>query len=213
MIQANLARRKKKHSLVAWNALEDSSDEKLPKCLKHLLISSGYDKLSSLGQIDEKSIKEIEQFHTTTKCYVNQLNCCYSEYYKQLESFAFLPGHKVTLLGIPTRIAQIKPEIKQKKPKKQASAASKKTVSNEDLISNLINNLMQYSGKAGFQFPDGTITDLNIQDFIRGTNEDNFVCKCKFSCPFCTKIVPLQYKQFWMTSNVTQHIKMHNNAK
>lgn len=68
LIQANSARTKK-YSFVAWKALEDSSDEKFPKCLKHLLITSGYDKLYSLGEIDEKNINRTIPYNNQVLCY------------------------------------------------------------------------------------------------------------------------------------------------
>lgn len=68
---------------------------------------------------------------------------------------------------------------------------------------------MKYSEKAGQQFPDGVISENNIHDFERGMDEDNYLCKCRFSCPFCERTIPIVHKTFWMSSNVTQHLKMH----
>lgn len=208
--------RKKKQSLAAWKLLE--KDEKFPKCVKSLLIAAGYDTLSSMNALSDEKIHEIEHFHTENKQFIVKLNCCYDQHYKRLEVFAFLPGHRTTILGLPARIAQMKMQNMNNTPvntpKDRTAAVSKisvkKSLPDMELQTNLIENLMKYSGKMGFQFPAGMISDANIRDFVRGSDEDNFVCKCKFSCPFCAKTFRLAYKEFWMSSNVTHHLKMHH---
>lgn len=166
--------------------------------------------------MDETTIKKTEDFINSNKQYINKLYCCYSEYYKQLDHFEFLPGHKSIILAIPNQIK----EYKNKNIEKRRNMGRKETpslLSNEVLRGKLIKNLMVYSkehgSKSGFQMPDNVISEANIHDFESESNGNEFLCKCRFSCPFCTKTFSVIYKKFWMTSNVTKHLKMHMNQQ
>lgn len=192
--------------------MEDFNKEKYPKCLKATLIAAGYDTLSSLSQLTEEKIKVIEEFHTQNNEFVAKFDCCHHEHYKELNPFVFLPGHKAIIMAIPNQIEQIKC-VEKPKTKCVPTSLKPNLQSDEELKDKLIVNLMKYSGKAGYQFPDDVITEVNLHNFIRGSTDDNFVCKCQFSCPFCSKMFQLVYKSFWMSSNVTQHLKMHINTE
>lgn len=199
---------------MAWKRLEQFNGEKYPKCVKSLLISAGYDTFTSLSELNVAKIRIIENFQNESKEYVAHLDCCFHAHYKQLDKFEFLPGHQSIILGIPEQIIKMK-SVHVEKPKKKSnelSAASlilKKSQSDKQLKSSLIDNLMKYSGKVGYKFPDGLLSEDNLKKFERGSVEDNFVCKCHFSCPFCSRILPAIYKHFWMSSNITQHLKIH----
>lgn len=90
-------------------------------------------------------------------------------------------------------------------------------LSNEVLKGKLIKNLMVYSkgqgSKSGYQMPDDVISEANIHDFESESNGSDVLYKCRLSCPFCTKTFSVIYKHFWMTSNVTKHLKMHINQE
>lgn len=197
---------------MAWKKLEQFNTEKYPKCIKALLVSAGYDTLSSLSGLDDVKIRKIENFHNENKEYVAQLDCCFHEHYTQVEKFVFLPGHQSIILGIPEQIINLK-SVNKSQTVRCAPLTRKKSHSDEQLVKNLIDNLMKYTGKAGYQFPDGLLSKDNIQEFKRGSAEDNFVCKCKFSCPFCSRIISTVHKTFWMSSNITQHFKTHINEE
>lgn len=167
--------------------------EKFPECIKYLLIAAGYETSMSLKQMNEIKIVEIEKFLTENKQIIQKMKCCYSAYYKQLDTFAFLPGHRSTILAIPDKLNSKKPVNIR---------------SNDELKKVLIDGLMACSGKAGCKFPEGTISEFNIQDFQR-VNEDDLVCKCRFTCPFCTKSFSLKFTTCWTTSNATKHLKLH----
>lgn len=172
--------------------------------------------------INEEKILEIEIFLTAHYDYVNDLQCCQSEHYKKLEVFHFLPGHRTLILSIPDQIQQMlraESATHAATPQNSAESHSLNTLktqriherTDEELKSNLINNLINYAEKNGYQFPDGIISERNMHGFERGLNHglnvDNYICKCRFSCPFCEKIFPLKFKSFWMSSNVTAHMK------
>lgn len=146
--------------------------------------------------MNESKIIEIEKFLNENKQFIQKLKCCHSEFYKQMNTFTFLPGHRSTILAIPEKLNSNK------------SHAHKCMHSNEELKQSLINKLMTCSGKAGFQFPEGIISEANIKNYER-VDEGDLVCRCKFTCPFCPKSYSLIFKKYWMSSNATKHLKLH----
>lgn len=172
------------------------------------MISTGYDTYTSLVEIDEKKICDIEKFVTKNRALTNDLKCCFKEQYQQPGDFAFMPGHIAMILGIPKRIKDM--ETSKKKSKVSLKVNQKNfQLTDSQLKEKLITALLNYSGKVGYQFPDKSISELNISDFERGSEESGFICKCRFTCSFCPKVIPLVYKSFWMSSNVTTHLKQH----
>lgn len=191
--------------------MEKFAKEKFPPCIKSILISSGYDKLNSLRQIDAEKVNEIEMFVNENKDLINNLKCCFKDQYQKPGEFRFLPGHKALILGISKQIDQIE-QMKSLVRKKTTKDPSSKSLSDADLKRKLVSNLLKYTGKLNYQFPDEAISERNIMDFKRGLENDDYVCKCRFSCSVCSKNFPLVYKSFWMTSNVTLHLKKHIEA-
>lgn len=90
-----------------WAKLEKLNGEKFPKCVKFLLVKSAYNSFSTLRQLDSDKLIKIESFLNTKKEYIADLDCCYHEHYKGLDSFEFLPGHKDLILSIPSQIEQL----------------------------------------------------------------------------------------------------------
>lgn len=177
--------------------------ETFPKCLKSILNDAAYDSFSSLAGLDANKMKELEEFVTANKELVNKLKCCNSTYYKGLNDFKFLPGHKTVILSLPGDIKEL--EAKKSNSKK----TKKKFSSDEDAKMMLIKNLRAVSAKSGITLPQNVLTEVNLIDFERGSEESNFIYKCRFSCPFCNKTFGVIYKKFWMSSNATKHLKTH----
>lgn len=182
-------------SLSAWQKLEKHHKKffggNFPNCIKILLISSGYSVNSSLANLNEKRIEEIEQYLNSNKYIIRNLECCYSEEYKALDKFQFLPGHKTVILAIPDMLDVSKEHI----------------LSDQELKDSLIRKLMVASRRAGLNIPAGTISEANLIQFERTPNENDTVCKCIFSCPFCSKRYTIKHKTFWNTSNAWKHLK------
>lgn len=169
-----------------------------------LLERAAYDTMTSLKAIDTAKISDIEEYlmeHRST--WINDIHCCKSEDYKNQTTFHFLPGHKTIVLAIPEQIKQMG-GVKQ-----MTKMAKKKDRPDEVLKQNLISNLMNYMENNNFELPAGILSENSIRGFVRGSEIENFVCKCQFVCPFCPKVFPLTFKSFWMSSNLTNHLKYH----
>lgn len=188
-----------------WEKLEKFNNEKYPDCVKSLLQQAAYNTLGSLKRIDEAKIGEIEAYLSENQSsWISDLSCCHSEDYKKQTTFHFLPGHKSILRGIADQIKQMN-ELK-----KTATEAKgkKKELTDDELKEKLISNLVKNAAKKDCILPPGIITTKNIRNFDRDTGGE-FVCKCKFACPFCSRVIPVQFKEFWMSSNITSHMKKH----
>lgn len=189
--------------------MKNFTAEKYPGCVVKLLTAAGFDTILSLSGIDEEKIKEIEVFLTSNKQFVNELKCCQSEWYKELEHFQFLPGHKAIILALPEKIKEMTTE----KSKSKLCLNQNNSAQDEELKTHLIKNLIAFSGKAGFQLPQQAISEANIHEFERGSDDNVFVAKCRFSCPFCSKNYSVIYKKNWQSSNVTAHLRKHIDAQ
>lgn len=162
--------------------------------------------------MNDVKIERIEKYIDSNKHIINGLNCCYSDHYKQLETFNFLPGHRSIIEGIPEQIKQFQSKSKNSaKSSRVSKLLQKDSISDEEIQMKLIKNLTAFSGKAGYQFPIGVISKSNIHDYVRVLENDDVLSTCRFSCPFCSKSFKLTYKRFWTSSKVTQHLKVHIN--
>lgn len=185
--------------------------------MKILMNAAGYDTLQALSEINEEKIKEIEFFLTSNIQLVKKLTCCRSDYYTQLQTFQFLPGHRAMIMALPDQIKQMKNEKTKKKHENELenrpTRGPKNTnhESDDDLKMHLINNLVEYLRKIGLQFPEGVIDETNIDEFQRqrGADDDDIICECRFSCPFCSKFYNVKHKKYWLSSNITTHLKKH----
>lgn len=211
--------------------MEKNSTEKFPECVKNLLLAAGFDTLLSLSQITDTKITTAEHFLTANKHHIFKLDCCYSDEYKNLSEFQFLPGHKTLIMSIPEKVSQIKKTTNESAYQddfeyEEVSNANRNSVrtslatsrrsnkrkvwrSAHEIKIQLIRNLDAFLGKIGAQFPNDFITEACIHDFKRDTDEPDLVYRCFFICPFCSKSIPVTHKKFWMSSNATGHLKWH----
>lgn len=88
--------------------LEQFIGDVIPKSLKVLLESFGYDSLLSLKQITIEKIDQLEQFIQSKKGIVlrklDGINDAAAVVYKEQENFVFLPGHRDIMLNFPKNI-------------------------------------------------------------------------------------------------------------
>lgn len=187
--------------------LEKSKTDKFPLCVKKILSECGYDTLLSLQELNNDKLRKIEKHVNENRDIIANLECCNSQTYRAQSEFHFLPGHEAIILGIPARVAALNGNLKTVSAKKK-----RPTMSDEELQNKLISNFETFAAKNGRPLSKGIISKRNILEFQKATKGEETFFKCVFSCPFCAKKTPINYKLFWMSSNVTNHLKEHFTA-
>lgn len=92
-----------------WFEVEMAMEEELPLCLKKILCANGYDSISSLQELSEKNVDEIEKYMAEFgDSVIKTLDCCHSEKYKSQVVFKFLPGHKSLLSILGSKISNLR---------------------------------------------------------------------------------------------------------
>lgn len=176
--------------------------EQFPICLQWLLQETGYNTIASLSCIDEKKICEIEEYLTGNKQIVNALECCFSDEYRSLDEFHFIPGHKAIILSLRDDIKEMRElNVAKKRAKKQM-------IPDDVMFEHLLAKFKAVPAKAGFKKAENIISEKNITEFER-VDEGEIDYRCRFRCPVCPKTFSLIYKKFWQSSNATKHLKMH----
>lgn len=85
---------------MVFHKLEALIGENLPECVKKILLFCGFNTISSFKNI---SVDEIEKFMNSGDCgrkLIESFDCCYKKRYSEQTKFAFLPGHKSTVLAL-----------------------------------------------------------------------------------------------------------------
>lgn len=185
-------------------ALEKINGEKLPECLKKILFLSGFNTFTSLEGMGANEIIEIEAFVNGNQDILNEIKCCGQEYAHNSNHFQFLPGHKVIIMNIPEQVKRIKSSKSNSKPTPQQ-------IPDQDLKNQVINNLIKYMAKHGFELPEGILSERNILDFERTVN--GFDAKCRFSCPFCAKTHDRGGSLCYMLKKKKIRLKRHLRSK
>lgn len=186
--------------------LEKFIGERFPDCIKSILIASGYETMTSLSRINASEILAIEEYINQNRNILKDLHCCSNEIYKNQEKFHFLPGHRAVISTIPSQIDAMKDrKMKRISEAKKPPPPTVISMSEKELKSSLVTKFVRFIAKNGFDLQDGLLTESNIIEFNRGEND----VMCRFSCPFCVKVISLRYFKYWQTSNVTSHLKSH----
>lgn len=91
-----------------WSKVEALTGDTIPTCVKKILIASGYDTIFSVKNIDSEKIVEIENHvNVYARDLIQNFDCCHHEFYKGLNEFKFLPGHKDLILSLPQLIVKM----------------------------------------------------------------------------------------------------------
>lgn len=194
--------------------------ENFPICLEKLLKDAGYKSLASLKKLNETKLDGIETFLNDNKDFVNQLKCCFSDTYKSLKVFKFIPGHRDTIISLTEILPDIEHISKERTQTARAESddicLKKKTkISEVSLRQKLLKGLKSVARKQNFEVFNGILSDANISEFeeIKEQCQCGQNCnthyQCRFVCPVCPKNYKLTYKKFWMSSIATKHIKKH----
>lgn len=84
-----------------WLKIEEIICEPLTMCIKQILYSCGYDTFQSLKGISEQSLSHIENhINTASRLTIENLHCSHSVYYKSLDEFRLLPGHRSLIISL-----------------------------------------------------------------------------------------------------------------
>lgn len=202
-----------------YSKLEKVYGGKFPQCVKKILTFSGFDTFPSLRQIDENVLHDIELFIDNNPSIKNSIDCCGKELYQSMENFKFLPGHKTIILNLPKYVADFEQHNSKDKKSKSIDSPSRAgrtakilETSDQDMKKQLILNLVNYFLKQKRNSPQNQnvaeiITERNITKFEREQN--TAIIKSEFSCPFCVKRIPVNFKDYWRSANITTHLKKH----
>lgn len=95
-----------------WTQFENFIGEKVPPCIVAICKHYGYSTKIALMDMNANEIAEIEQFvNGDTKDFLQVLQCCNADYYKNQQIFKFLPGHVRFLIKIPSVIEQMQSNL------------------------------------------------------------------------------------------------------
>lgn len=104
------------------------------------------------------------------------------------------------------QIQKLKESWAQNPPESRKSKTKNRTGGELKIV--LVQQLQAYLEK--FDLQGNIISDRNIRNFEEITiDNDRKNYRCEFSCLFCSKVIPVLYKTYWMNSNVTKHLKAH----
>lgn len=85
-----------------WNKIQNLIKEPIPECIKQILSWCAYDTIASVRNINSESLFQIQrQVNSYFLPKIQELTCCYAEFYKQQSKFELLPGHRDFILTLP----------------------------------------------------------------------------------------------------------------
>lgn len=187
--------------------IEKLTKSKIPNHLKKILKFTGFDTEFALVNINEKSIKEIEEFVNAEKTLLARLlvktkyeNICVTLGAK----FQFDIGDRTALLGIPDIINKSKKET-DKETKNKAKNINEnfdeKNIKTE--LSEKINKLLK----------DKKIKYSLEQKNIKTCEILNGNIQCKVQCASCNSVYSCFKKTHWRFSNFIKHVVSHQGSK
>lgn len=84
----------------------------VPPCIKKILFESGYDSELCVKNLDEGKLIEVEKFiEDSRREILDEITCCFSDVYKKIKPFRFVPGHKILILELPNVIRENKETV------------------------------------------------------------------------------------------------------
>lgn len=149
-----------------WLKVGKILGERVPACIQKILSSCGYYNLTSLGNISQENIVEIEEQVNGYRNVIQELDCCFQDFYKNQDKFQFLPGHSSFIMTMSKHVSSY---IKQRNEHGQREDH----YSNHD--SNFIELCMQYPGfsvimkeliNSAFHIQSTTINNVRYSDNI-----------------------------------------------
>lgn len=182
---------------------------------------SGYDNALAFLDFNESDLKILENFAEENLQELVKETDAYSE----VKPFAFLPGHRKLLIGLPNKIA----DFKNRKSKKNLFKTSKiearapyteevVEILTETEISKLKESLLQKINVCLLSIGlDSVFTETNlvsefeiyISNTLKKLTKPSY--KVLVKCILCDKRIPCTHNSHWQICNLDKHIKTHMN--
>lgn len=127
-----------------WDDFQLFLDEKIPRIVIDILISTGYDSAFSLADINSEQVDEIEQFaNQKLKSMLND-----SELYSRSDVFSFLPGHRKLIIALGKQVQNyilFRKETTKEFDLSHASTIMKELITSLDKNANVAPSRLRYS--------------------------------------------------------------------
>lgn len=134
---------------------------------------------------------------------------------RRLHSRALSLTHLLTRHVYSLYYTNKKTTMKTTQQKKNMKNPKKAKLKDDDLKNELITGLLKtlttFAKTRNIEINTDTLSDADVVEFERGSDDADFICKAKLNCPFCSKSFSLHYKNFWSTSHASAHLKQHLN--
>lgn len=207
-----------KRTIKLWNSLKNNIRYKYPEEIKIILNICGFDSELSLKEINEATIKSIEEqvnqsFAQNNADIVSALSN--SSYKDKPLPFEFLLGHRLLILSIAKTIDSIKEDKTRKSLGKsldnlqnepEESEADHSPIVIDELKQSLARKFQAYAKKHKLNFE---INENHINKFSRKKG----VTFCVVKCCFCETKRSCKFTTNWEISNITSHIRsIHSSA-
>lgn len=187
-----------------FRRLETILEEKLPIEIEKILVHAGFDTKNSLLELNQDSIKQIEDHVNENKFLLE--GTVYEHILRQNLNFKFKPGHKALIFSLPKLISNKIKSTKKRKVESELetteSDQTNTTVEKSQLISTLIQKIYRFAEKLSFEV---ILNETHISDF----RQENQKVKCNIKCPVCKNPTQCTYVSYWMISNFQRHLKQH----
>lgn len=210
-----------------FKTIEKYNSEKFPENIDLMLITSGFDCKAILNKIDANSLNTIEQFINTNRRKFEEI--LKNTKYETEIPFAFLPGHRALILGLPEILKSIDAEKQKSKSKKTVVQTQSETNqdNNYDEVVTSVNSNAE--GNYNSDEESSRVKELLIQridkyclqrkipfhlteEYMKKFRYENTKFKCELQCPFCArKAIPCHFESTWICGNFTSHLKLHEN--
>lgn len=185
-------------------ALEKFNATQFPSCVKAILKYAAYDTASSCMLLNDRTVPDVEQYIAENgRNLIENLTCCNSTTYQSQQNFRFLPGHKTTILAIPTQIREMQA---MKKNTLKPMAEFKKLLTSKQLKEMLLSKLEQNIAKLGFA---NELTEFQLSPVQTIIVDNRMKGKCRVKCFRCDVWHNLVYDGSWRLSNAIRHYKEH----
>lgn len=192
-----------------------------------ILEQSGYDNPIAVKLLDEEKIRLIENYTSQ-----RLLNIVKKSGYTTTDEFEFLPGHKVTLLALPSFVESFLEKSNRRQKNKHSSTVQATATTSKESENAIADQFFVYSEEEKAKLTNSLKS--KIEKYLKKIDLNNFfisndnissidtcinragkvVYKCSVKCPLCEDSTPCTFNNHWQISNLELHIREgHANGK